>query len=46
MNERRLETISFKVTKKELEILNQVCDSLQVSKSDFIRNLIHKELCE
>lgn len=46
MEDKRIDTISFKVTKKEFEVINQICESLQISKSDFIRNLIHKELFE
>ena len=44
MKENRFYTVSFKVTAKELEVLNQLCDSLQMSKSDFIRNALKKEL--
>jgi len=46
MNEKRTKTIGVKLTENEFQILNEVCDALQISKSAFIRQLIHKELCE
>lgn len=46
MSELKTKTIGIKLTEKEFEILNEVCKALQVNKSTFIRNLIHKELFE
>ena len=46
MEDKRIDTISFKVTKKEFEVINQICESLQISKSDFIRKLISDYLWE
>jgi len=46
MKEYRNKTIGVKLTSKELEVLNEVCTALQISKSIFIRQLIHKELFE
>lgn len=46
MNEKRTKTIGVKLTEKEFQILNEVCTALQINKSVFIRQLIHKELCE
>ena len=42
----RTKKLSVKVTPQEFEAINEYCQALQISKSVFIRNLIHKELFE
>ena len=44
MTEYRTKTIGIKLTEKEFEMLNEICNTLQTTKSNFIRNLIHQEL--
>ena len=44
MTEYRTKTIGVKLTETEFEVLNEICDTLQITKSKFIRNLIHQEL--
>jgi len=44
MTEKRTKTIGVKLTPKEFDILNEFCNTLQINKSVFIRNLIHQEL--
>ena len=40
MKDLRTEVLGVRLSKKEFEMLNQVCKTLQIRKSDFIRNLI------
>ena len=44
--ELRTKKLSVKLTEKEFDALNEVCKAMQISKSVFIRGLIHKELFE
>lgn len=46
MNDFRKKMLGVKLTEREFEALNEVCQAMQISKSVFIRNLIHKELFE
>lgn len=43
-NDFRTKIVGIKLTEKEFEMLNEICDTLQTTKSKFIRNLIHQEL--
>ena len=46
MKEFRTKMLGVKLTEREYQALNEVCQALQIPKSVFIRNLIHKELFE
>lgn len=46
MTEFRTKMLGVKLTEREFEALNEVCNALQVSKSIYIRQLIRKELFE
>ena len=42
----RTKMIGVRLSEKEFEMLNQVCQAMQITKSVFIRNLIYRELFE
>ena len=42
--ENRTKMIGVKLTPKEFEALNEICQTLQTTKSNFVRTLIHQEL--
>lgn len=44
MTENRTKILGVKLTPKEFEALNEICLTLQTTKSKFIRTLIYKEL--
>ena len=44
MAENRTKLLGVKLTPKEYEALNEICNALQTTKSKFIRKLIHQEL--
>lgn len=42
--EHRTKKLSVKLTPREFEALNQICDAMQMNKSVFIRKLIREYL--
>ena len=46
MGELRNKHLSVKLTEKEFQAVTEICRTLQISKSVFIRSLIHREFFE
>ena len=44
MTENRTKLLGVKLTPSEFELLNDICTTLQITKSAYIRQLIHQEL--
>lgn len=40
----KTKTIGLRVTTAEFEALTQICEVMKLTKSEFIRNIINKEL--